>query len=170
MTTVRRISETVASVLETIIAVFFFVILIVTILLVSLRYGLNTSIKGGYELTNYLFIYTPALGAAVAIGRHEHIKIDFVVNALKGPARRVIDVLVQLLIALINGVVGYLSIAWIRQVGSFVSPVLRIPNWTIEIAFPIGSVLAILFCIANIIRDLTGDAAVGEDSSAATPG
>lgn len=152
--------------LETIVAVFFFVILIMTLLLVSLRYGLNTSIKGGYELTNYLFIYTTAIGAAVSVNRHEHIKIDFIVNATKGTLRLALDVLVQLLIAVINGVIGYLSVSWIRQVGSFLSPVLRMPNWMVQVAIPVGSVLTILFCLSNIVRDLSGESETGRESRA----
>ena len=169
MGTVRRVSEHIGNVLETVIALFFVVILVVTLLLVSLRYGLNTSIKGGHELTNYLFIYTTALGAAVSVGRHEHIKIDYFINRLAGTPRRVADIVVQLLIALINGYILYLSASWIRQVGSFVSPVLRIPNWMVEISIPIGAACAMLFCALNIARDLTGDAYTEGERDALTP-
>ena len=61
----------------------------------------------------------------------------------------------------------YLSVSWISNVGSFVSPVMRIPNWTIEIAVPVGSSLVILFCLLNIVRDLLGDTADLEEKSSA---
>jgi len=166
MKSVQRVAEAIASVLETIIAGFFFVILIMTILLVALRYGLNTSIKGGYELTNYLFIYTTAIGAAVSVNRHQHIKIDVLINKLSGRTRLIADVLVQVLIGGINVVLLVLSLPWITKVGSFLSPVLRVPNWTIEIAVPIGSALVILFCALNIIRDIAGQADLGGTPSA----
>lgn len=164
MARIRRITEAIATFLENIISLFFFAILAMTLILVALRYGLNTSIKGGYELTNYLFIYTTAIGAAVAVSRHEHIKIDFFVNMLHGKARRAADVLVQIMIAGINALVLYLSVNWIWQVGSFRSPVLRLPNWVVQVAIPVGAGLTILFCILNIVRDIIGDTDLGGSS------
>ena len=168
MSTIGRVSDRLGRILEHIIAALFFVILAVTILMVVLRYVFNTGIPGGYELNGYLFIYTTAIGAAFSVGRHQHIKIDYIVSKLSGVARRVVDILAQLLIALINGVMIYLSVSWISNVGSFVSPVMRIPNWTIEIAIPIGSSLAILFCLLNIVRDLVGDTADLEGETSGT--
>ena len=168
MNIIGRVSERLGRILEHIIGAFFFVILTTTILLVLLRYVFNTGIVGGSELTNYLFIYTTAIGAAISIGRHQHIKIDYFANKLKGVWRRVVDIVAQLLVAGINGVMIYLSVHWIHEVGSFRSPVMRVPNWIIEIAIPVGSALAIVFCLLNIVRDLTGDANLEEQAIAAT--
>ena len=80
-------------VLETLVTLMFFSILMLTILLVIMRYGFNSSIIGGNEAMNYLFIYTTALGAAVSVGQGTHIKISFVVDHLPGRARRVVDMI-----------------------------------------------------------------------------
>jgi TRAP-type C4-dicarboxylate transport system permease small subunit len=170
LATVRKISERLGRILEHVVAAFFFVILATTLVLVTLRYVFNRGIPGGYELTVYLFIYTTAIGAAISVGRHQHIKIDFFVNKLKGSVRRVVDIVAQVLVAGINAVMIYLGVPWIREVGSFQSPVMRIPNWTIEIAVPIGSALAILFCVLNIVRDLVGDTDLEETTGAASSG
>ena len=50
----------------------FFGILSLTILLVVMRYGFNSSIMGANEAMEYLFIYTTALGAAAPA----HAKTD----------------------------------------------------------------------------------------------
>ena len=168
MSAIGRFSDRLGRILEHIIAAFFVAILGTTILLVLLRYVFNSGIPGGYELTSYLFIYTTAIGAAVSVGRHRHIKIDYVVNKLKGVARRAVDIVAQVFIAGINAVMIVLSVRWIGEVGSFSSPVMRLPNWVIEIAVPIGSALAILFCAVNVIRDLTGDAHLEEQANADT--
>ena len=165
MGSISRVSERLGRILEHVVAGFFFTILALTILLVTLRYVFNTGIAGGFELSVHLFIYTTAIGAAVSVGRHQHIKIDYFVNMLKGRARRVADIAVQVCIAGINGVMLVLSIPWIREVGGFESPVLRLPEWMIKIAVPVGSGLAILFCILNIVRDLTGEAELEEAES-----
>jgi TRAP-type C4-dicarboxylate transport system permease small subunit len=167
--TIRRVSERLGQALEHLIAGFFFAILGLTVLLVTLRYVFNSGIAGGFELSVHLFIYTTAIGAAISVGRHQHIKIDYFVNRfLKARGRRIADIAVQVCIAGINGVMLYLSIPWIRQVGGFESPVLRLPEWMIKIAVPIGSGLAILFCILNIVRDLLGDVDAVEADSGST--
>ena len=48
--------------------------------MVFLRYALNQSITGANEIVTILFIYTTAIGAAVSIGKNEHIGIDVFVN------------------------------------------------------------------------------------------
>lgn len=168
MTRIRRATVKLGNALETAISVFFFIILATTLALVTLRYVFNTSIKGGYELTGFLFIYTTAIGAAVSLGRREHIKIDFFVNKLRGGARRAADVVVQLLVAGLNLLMLYLSLPWIRTVGSFESPVLRVPNWAVQIAIPIGTALAILFCVVNIILGPKPPEAIEGESHAAS--
>ncbi len=155
--TAGRVTDRLASILETLVGVIFFAILVMIILLVLLRYVFNTSIKGGYELDGMLFIYTTAIGAAAVIGRRQYIAIDFLIARLKGRLRIAADILVQLIVAGINSALLVLSLEWIRKVGSFLSPVLRLPNRFIQMAIPIGMGLAVLFCLLNIIRDLTGD-------------
>jgi TRAP-type C4-dicarboxylate transport system permease small subunit len=140
--------------LEVIITVLFFVILGITITLVIMRYGFNAAIIGGNEAMNYLFIYTTALGAAVAISRDEHIKISFLIDKLNRRIRRRVDIINYLLIALINGVMIWYSLPWIRSTGYFESPVLRIPNWIVQISVPIGCGMVILFCLNHVIIEI----------------
>jgi TRAP-type C4-dicarboxylate transport system permease small subunit len=142
--------------LEWVITLCFFVILMLTIILVVLRYGFNESIIGGNELMEYLFIYTTAIGAAVALGRREHIKIAWFVDKLSPAYRKIIDIFGFLLVAFINAVMIYYSVPWIRTVGGFESPVLRLPNRTIQIIIPIGCGLVILYCLYHILAVIFG--------------
>jgi len=148
--------EVLSKFLEWVITLCFFIILMLTIILVVLRYGFNESIIGGNELMEYLFIYTTAIGAAVALRRREHIKITWIVNKLSPVYRKIIDILAFLLIALINTVMIYYSVPWIRTVGGFESPVLRLPNRTIQIIIPIGCGLVILYCLYHILAVILG--------------
>ena len=140
--------------LEVIITVLFFVILGITITLVIMRYGFNAAIIGGNEAMNYLFIYTTALGAAVAISRDEHIKISFLIDKLNAHMRRYVDIINYLLIALINAAMIWYSLPWIRSTGYFESPVLRIPNWIVQVSVPIGCGMVILFCFNHVIIEI----------------
>jgi TRAP-type C4-dicarboxylate transport system permease small subunit len=144
-------------VLETLVTLMFFSILMLTILLVIMRYGFNSSIIGGNEAMNYLFIYTTALGAAVSLGQGTHIKISFVVDHLPDRARRVVDMIGYGLIAFINAVMIYYSIPWIRSAGYFESPVLRIPNWIVQVSVPLGCSLVILYCLNHLVLTWVGE-------------
>jgi TRAP-type C4-dicarboxylate transport system permease small subunit len=153
MDTLRRRQEWLTRLLETIVTFFFFVILSLTIILVILRYGFNSSIVGGNEAMEYLFIYTTALGAAVSIGKGDHIKISFFVDLLGPRLRKIVHIVNNLLIAIINGVMIYYSLAWIKAAGYFESPVLRLPNWMVQVSVPIGCFLAIVYCLNRIVLE-----------------
>ena len=119
-----------------------------------MRYGFNAAIIGGNEAMNYLFIYTTALGAAVSIGNSEHIKITFLVDRLKPRSRKFVNIINYLFIAFINGVMVWYSLPWIRSTGYFESPVLRIPNWIVQISIPVGCSLVMLYCLNHIILEI----------------
>ena len=137
-----------------IVTLFFFLILSITITLVIMRYGFNAAIIGGNEAMNYLFIYTTALGAAVSIGSGEHIKISFLVDKLKARSRKVVNIVNYLLVGFINAVMIWYSLRWIHSTGYFESPVLRIPNWLVQVSVPLGCSLVILYCLNHIILEI----------------
>lgn len=149
-----QIENRVNLILEVLVTLLFFSILSITIILVIMRYGFNSAIIGGNEAMNYMFIYTTALGAAVSVGKQDHIRISFLVEKLKGSKRRLIDILNHVLIGFINGVLIWYSFPWIKSAGAFESPVLRIPTWIVQISVPIGCSLVILYCLNHIALDL----------------
>ncbi len=157
MARLYRIEQFVSKLLEAIITFFFFIILSLTITMVIMRYGFNSAIIGGNEAMEYLFIYTTALGAAIAIGNDGHIKISFLIDKLQPPSRKFINIINYLLISFINVVMVWYSFPWILSTGYFESPVMRIPNWAVQITVPIGCFLAILFCLNHIVLEFLDD-------------
>jgi TRAP-type C4-dicarboxylate transport system permease small subunit len=151
---IQRLKRILLIMLQGIITGLFSIILMLTILLVILRYGFNTAIIGGNEAMEYLFIYTTAIGAAVALGKREHIKITYLVDKLPLAVKGVVNVLDLILIGFINGVMIWYSIPWIKSVGSFESPVLRIPNRIVQASVPIGCGLVILCCLCLMVIDI----------------
>jgi TRAP-type C4-dicarboxylate transport system permease small subunit len=150
----HRVEKVLTGLLEGIVTVFFFIILTITVLFVVLRYGFNESIIGGNEAMEYLFIYTTAIGAAISVAHREHIKIDVVVEKLPTVLRKIIDSIGLLLVAFFNGVLIWLGLPWIKAVGSFESPVLRIPNRFIQMSVPIGCSLAIVYCCYHVLLNI----------------
>jgi len=165
MELLKRFERKLALLLDTVIASFFAVILLITILQVILRYVFNESIIGGNELMEGLFIYTTAIGAAVAVRRRQHISISFVVQLLPKFLQRLDEVLVHALIAFLNGVMIFYSMRWISRVGSNESPVLRVPEWIFQISIPVGCCLVIVYCIVMILLAFSEEPAAREDAS-----
>ena len=151
MNAIRSAAELVTRVLEWFITLCFFVVLMLTIILVVLRYGFNEAIIGGNELMEYLFIYTTSIGAAAALARREHIKITWFIDKLSPSFRKAVDAAGFLLIGFINAVMIRYSVPWIRSVGGFESPVLRLPNRTVQLIIPVGCGLVILYCLYHIL-------------------
>ena len=143
---VFKIETGLNKILNTLITVIFSIIVLITILLVILRYVFNTGITGGNELMEYLFVYTTAIGAAIAIGTNEHIKIGYFIEN-RGPIVQIItDLFGTLCIAVINFVFIGLSYTWIAKVGDWESPVLRIPMKIVQI-----SVTRRLYSFGNLL-------------------
>ena len=164
MQSLKRFAALLTRALDTVIASFFAVILLITILQVILRYVFNESIIGGNELMEGLFIYTTAIGAAVAVRRRQHISISYLVERLPAILQRLDDIAVHALIAFLNGVMIFYSIRWITKVGGNESPVMRVPEWIFQISIPIGCGLVIVYCLVMIILTVGGGPAPEEDA------
>jgi TRAP-type C4-dicarboxylate transport system permease small subunit len=165
MNAILRTMRLATRILEVFVVVCFFAIFAMTVTLVVLRYVFNSSIMGGNELIEYLFIYTSAIGAAAALARREHISITYFIDKLPAVARRVVQVTGFLLVAVINAAVVFYSIPWIRATGAFESPVLRLPDRLIQLIVPIGSGLAIVFCLCHILLLLGGQSEPAEGAA-----
>ena len=151
MDLIRRIENALTFALDVLISFFFTVILLITILQVFLRYGFNAAILGGNETMESLFIYTTALGAAIAVRRRQHITINLFLEKLTPLLRKMIEVFGLLTVAFLNAVMIYYSVPWIKKVGSHESPVMRIPEWTIQVSIPIGCGFVLLYCLYLIL-------------------
>ncbi|MBI9104944.1 MAG: TRAP transporter small permease [Spirochaetales bacterium] len=150
---VFKIENWMNKILETIITIVFFTI-VITILLVVLRYIFNTGITGGNELMEYLFVYTTAIGSAIAIGKNEHIRIGYFVERCAPAVQLITDLFGTACIALIHIVFMNLSYSWIAKVGHSESPVLRIPMRMVQISVPICCILSILYCIFHAYKTI----------------
>jgi TRAP-type C4-dicarboxylate transport system permease small subunit len=133
--------------IEFFITFLFFAITVMVILLVILRYFFKTTIIGGQEFVTFCFIYTTAIGAAAALVKGEQIAIRVFLETLPTKVGVWMERVNFCLIALLNIVLAILSIPWIRSVGHFPSPVLRLPQGVVLICLPVGCSLVSLCAI-----------------------
>lgn len=151
----RRVEDNITISLEGIVTFFFFVMVVLILLLVILRYVFNTTIIGGDEATEFLFIYTTAFGAAISLGKNQHIRISVFLERLPLKVQRIVNILNSILIILLHGYLFFLSIKWISSVGYFESPVLQIPQGIVQICIPISCVFIVLYGLRQIVARLS---------------
>ena len=120
---------------------------------VVLRYVFNSSNIWAEEFARYAFIWVVLLGAASALRRFQHIRIDFVVNMLPERGQKLIGFINYVLI------VGFLltlikyGIAISMKTTHQISAGLHIPMSFMYLSIPIGAALMLLFTVQIILRD-----------------
>ncbi len=146
-----RLERTLVRALTALLTAVFALIFVLVVLLVVLRYGFNSTIVGGSEAAVMLFIYTTALGAAVDIARGKHIRIDTLIGLLPDRLRNLAEMINLVLIGSLHAFLFFYSLEWIGVVGGSEDPVLHTPEGIVEVAIPIGCLLAVLFCVTRLI-------------------
>ncbi len=143
--------KTAEKVLEGLLACCFLTIFVLVVLQVFLRYVLNTSITGANEIIVILFVYTTAIGGALAAGRGEHIALTFATEALPKKIQQTLARICLLLVASINGVMVWYSLHWIGVTGGYLMPSTGLPRIVAQISIPIGCGLATLYCVVKAL-------------------
>jgi TRAP-type C4-dicarboxylate transport system permease small subunit len=157
----KRLEHILVRMLETSFSICFLIMFALVVTQVALRYGFNESIGGANELATILFAYTSALGIAVGIAKRDHMAISWFTERLPPKARKVIDVVGLVLLAILNIVIFWYSLRWIDITGSRMISVLHVPRWTAQIAIPIGTGASAIFCFIKLWLGLKGDEELG---------
>ena len=140
---------------------------------VIFRYFLNNPIKWTDEVVTSLFVWTVFMGSAYAHRRHAHLGVDIVVNLVKGRAKTVVEIIVEILEIAILLLLTYISAQYVLNLifkrgimfqikdGVFewgkvkltYTDTLRIPKWYTGIAVPLGFGLSLIYAVYFFLRD-----------------
>ena len=112
---------------------------------------LGQSITGANEIVTILFIYTTAIGAAVSIGKHEHIGIDVFVNIVPPRFYKTIRILQIILLFSLHLILFIYCLEWVNKAGGYLMPATGLPRVVAIASVPLGCVLCILYCIKILI-------------------
>lgn len=75
---------------ETVIAIILGLMVTITFINVVLRYGFNTGLIWGLEMTGFLFAWLILFGISYAVKTTAHLGVDAVINLLSAPKRRIV--------------------------------------------------------------------------------
>ncbi len=143
--------------LQSLSAVLFITIVVVTFGQVVLRYVFKSPIFWAEEVARYAFIWMSFIGAAIAIPLDAHANISFVLNALPHKARKVVQATGRMLSIAFFAAVGYNALRIAITAASDRSPALGLPMSAVYLALPFASVFAVAYLVVSMRQELRQD-------------
>jgi len=118
-----------------------------------MRYVFSNAQPWCEELSLYLCIYSVFLGISIAVRRESHLQVDFLLNFLKYSSRCLITAISSFVAIVFMIIFGVYSISLIQH-ATGASTTLPILIRHVYYAFPIGSILLIMFSVENIAKNI----------------
>ncbi|MYC68448.1 MAG: TRAP transporter small permease [Acidobacteriia bacterium] len=147
----RAFERRLTAVLEAVLAAGLLGMFLVVVLLVLLRYAFQSGLVGANETATVVFVYLSSLGAAVAVGRQEHIRVDLLSDRLGRRGRIALEACNLGMVAILNAVLAVSSVAWIDATGQTLMPVTQMPRYLLQASVPLGCGLATLYCAIKLV-------------------
>ena len=127
---------------------------LIIIVLVTMRYLFQSGLVGANETATVVFVYLSSLGAAVSVGREEHIRLDILPRKLGSRGKQVADIVALLLVGALNALLAERSLTWIAKTGHTLMPATQVPRIAVQAAVPLGCLLAVAYCGTRIVSKL----------------
>ncbi len=122
------------------------------------RYFFNRPSTVSEELLTYSFTWMALLASAYVFGKRDHLRMGFLADKVTGPARRVLETVIELLVMLmVGGIMVYGGSAIMKLTMTQKTASLGIPMGVIYTILPVSGILILIYGVLNII-DLWQDA------------
>lgn len=143
---------------ETLIVIALVAMTILVFLQVVLRYVFNTGILWSEEVSRYLFVWVSWLGLSLGAREDQHIKVEMVVNKLKGRPALAVKILSHLIVLAINVFIVYQGIRLMNFTLATrkKSALLHCTMAIFQAAVPVGCGLMIIRNIEDIVKAFKG--------------
>ena len=139
------------------IALFAFMTLVGTVQIVT-RYFFNRPSTVSEELLTYSFTWMSLLAAAYVFGKRDHMRMGFLADQITGPARKIIEVLIDgLSFALAGVVMVYGGVAITKLTTIQMTASLGVPMAYIYVIVPVTGLLIMVFSAMNAVDMLKRD-------------
>ena len=150
MKTLKRVSNAVNATVSYVGISLFAVLIIACVSQVFFRFVLNHSLSWTEELARYCFIWMHLIGASLLIEAGGHATVTVVMDLLHGVARKILDILIELVI-FFNGVVMLHSgIILSYSARANLSTAMSVPMWVINSSVAVGGLLLMFQAFVKI--------------------
>ncbi|MDD4573092.1 MAG: TRAP transporter small permease [Sphaerochaeta sp.] len=132
-----------------------FLIVTTTLVMVNVifRYFLNLGITWSEEVATGCFVWSVFLGAAAGYKLQIHVGVDMLVNMCPPTMKKIITIVVDSILLLINGYITYIAVIYLSLSYKKPTPVLNISTAYISSSILVGFSLMTLYSIVFLIRD-----------------
>ena len=141
MKQLKKVSNTVNSIVSYTGMVLFVVLIVACVSQVFFRFVLNNSLSWTEELARYCFIWMHLIGSSLLIEGSSHATVTVIMDLMHGMARRVLDTVIELIV-FFNGVIMLYSgtvLAYSSRTN--LSTAMSIPMWIINSSVAVGGLL-----------------------------
>lgn len=141
--------------LEEIIASGFIILTTVLVIInVFMRYFLKAGIYWSEEVATASFVWAVFIGAVAGYKRGKHIGVDILVNLLPPKAQKIVVILVDIILVILNGYMTYLAVVFISLSYIKPTPVLGVSSAYISSALLVSFALVTLYSLIFLVRDI----------------
>jgi C4-dicarboxylate transporter DctQ subunit len=136
------------------------------------RYVFNYTPSWSEELSRYLIVWTIFIGTAVGVRKNIHIGVDAFIRLAPPWLKKVFEVLLNLIGAVVSAYLIYLSVLFIKDTIEYeqLSPAMQIPMYIPYLAMPVGLSFSVVHFLHDIVKLFTtGEEPHGADDALAAP-
>lgn len=131
------------------------IVLAITTISVFNRYVLNKPIMGVDEATGFLVVAIVMFGAAEALRRRDHIRIDLLFDHLGPGIKWWLELWSLASVALFSGLLlnsAWHTVQFSRAFGAYSTGYLSLPMWVPQSTLVIGSVLLLVVALSEMLE------------------
>ena len=129
-------------------------IFVIILFTVFSRYLFNYVLSWSEEVPRYLLVWIAFLGAALAVDCKDHIGFDYLFNKFSPRVRKILNLFLNLGIALIGLIMLIYGIEFVKLFGSDWMESIPFTNIWFYIALPISGALILLFVIRQELEGI----------------
>ncbi|MDD3057191.1 MAG: TRAP transporter small permease [Sphaerochaeta sp.] len=130
---------------------------------VILRYFFRTGLYWSEEVATACFVWSVFIGAAAGYKHKAHVGVDMLVNLCPPTLKKIVTIVVDLILLLINGYITYIAVIYLSLSYKKPTPVLGIStayiSSSILVSFALMTIYAVYFLIQDIRTPKEGGAA-----------
>jgi len=155
MSALKKINDAVMKFIKVVLILFGTVMTILVIMNVILRKVFNSGLSWSEEACRFLFIWVTFLGAILAndMGLHgDHMRMDFIVEKMKGIPRKAVELAALLIVLVMLGTLFIGGVQVVQQTWPMLTSALEIPKGAVYMCAPIGFGYMFIQTLIKIVR------------------
>ena len=158
MTTLRKISEALATVERILCGVLIVAFALLLMVNVVARYLFDSPLFFAEELALLILVWMGYLAIAYSVSREKQIGLGLFVDRLSGQSRRFVLTLIDAIMLIVSAILLWAALDWLQSssVAFERSVALDIPKWPFYLVIPIFWGLLIVHLTEQLLRKLFG--------------